>query len=578
MISFIIDKCNFLAYIDFMPTKEEIRLILKQLEGKSADELENETLEFKRWEPNIKQLHKLLREEAVCLANARGGTLVLGVRDRVKTRKQSIEGVGPFEIPSLRRAIYDGTDPHILSDIEELVEPEATLLLVHIPKGLPPHTTSDGVCKIRIGSSCAPLTGRMLAQLLASGGQRDFSAEPLPGASLEDLDSNDTESLRRYAGDDGENARLTKMKTADLLAALGLMDKDHLTFACILLLGKESSIRRLIPQHEVTFIRYIGKPRYDQRRDMRSSLFSVLREMESFISVNNRLKTVQENGFRQLELPDLSWEVSREAILNAMTHRDYFVRQGIQVGLRRDCLEIISPGGFVGGVTPENILRHPPVHRNELLARVFQTIGMVNRVGLGVDRIYEGLLRLGKNLPRFSADESHVQLTIPLESHAEFALFVSEEQREGHQLELDDLILLKRLVQVSSLDRRSAAAALQLSEEEAVDRLIKLREAGYFVVRGRGRSAAYDLRRDLADRLRGRGRVDAEMLLDKEGIKLRILTLLRERGKLTNAEIRRFSSLSRTQVYGLAKELEAEGKIRFQGHGRAAFMELKEKK
>jgi len=557
-----------------MPNKEKIRAILKQLDGKCADELENETLEFKRWESNLKQLHKILREEAVCLGNACGGTIVLGVDNKTRTRKEAIQGVGVFDIASLRRAIYDGTDPHILVDIEDMVEPEGTLLLVHIPKGLPPHTTTDGVAKIRVGTECKPLTGRMLAQLLASGGQRDFTAEIIPETNIDDLDPEAISALRRIIGQDAENKRLANLSAKELTAALSLSVDGNLTIAAVLLLGRAELIHRVIPQHEVTFIRYTGPTRYDQRKDMRGSILSVLKDMEERISVNNRIKTVQENGFRQLELPDLSWEVSREAVLNALTHRDYFVRQGIQVALRCDRLEIISPGGFVGGVLPENILRHPPVHRNELLARVFQTIGMVNRVGLGVDRIYEGLLQLGKDTPHYSADESHVQLTIHLESHTEFALFVLEERRKGYELVLDDLILLRRLVHVSSLDRWSAASALQLSEDEAAERLVKLREAGYVVVRGRGRSAAYDLKRDLADRLRGRGRVDAEMMLDREAIKLRILSLLRERNKLTNSEIRRFSSLDRVQVYRLVKELEAEDKIRFQGRGRAAFIEL----
>jgi ATP-dependent DNA helicase RecG len=561
-----------------VPTKEEIRAILKQLEGRSAHELESETLEFKRWEPNLKQLHRLLREEAVCLANTRGGAIVLGVNERARTRKEAIQGVGQYDIPSLRRAIYDGTDPHILVDIEEIIEPEGTLLLVHIPRGLPPHTTTDGVSRIRVGSECKPLTGRMLAQLLAAGGQRDITAEVIPDACLDDLDPKDIAELRRIIEQDAENKNLASLQVNELLSSLGLVSGENPVFACLLLLGKAEVIRRTIPQHEVTFIRYIGPTRYDQRKDLRGSLLSVLKDMENLISINNRIKTIQENGFRQLELPDLSWEVSREAVLNAMTHRDYFIRQNIQVALRRDRLEVISPGGFIGGVTPENILRHPPVHRNELLARVFQTIGLVNRVGLGVDRIYERLLELGKDLPRYSADESHVQLTIPLESHTEFALFVLEERRRGKVLLLDDLILLSQLVHVSSLDRWSAASALQLSKDEAAERLVKLREAGYLVVRGRGRSATYDLNRGLADRLTGRGRVDAEMLLDREGVKLRILSLLRERGRLTNSDIRRFSAMDRIQVYRLVKELEADGKIRFKGRGRAAFIELAENK
>jgi ATP-dependent DNA helicase RecG len=417
----------------------------------------------------------------------------------------------------------------------------------------------------------------MLAQLLASGGQRDFTAEIVPGANMSSLSPADIATMRGIIAHEGGDKRLAKLNDGDLLAALGLIDESRLTLAGLLLLGKAEVLRRVVPQHEVTFIRYVQSTRYDQRHDMRGSLLSILKAMENLISVNNRIKTVQENGFRQLELPDLSWEVGREAILNAMTHRDYFIRKGIQVALRPDRLEITSPGGFVGGVRPENILRHPPVHRNELLARAFQTIGLVNRVGLGVDRIYEGLLELGKDLPRYSADESHVQLCIPLESHPEFALFVSEERRKGGILNLDELILLRQLIHVSSLDRWSAAAALQLSKQEAADRLINLREIGYLVVRGRGRGAAYDLRRDLAERLRGKARVDAEIPLDKEGIRLRIIALLKERGSLKNAEIRRFSGLNRSQAYRLVKELEAEGTIRFRDRGRAAFIELAEK-
>jgi ATP-dependent DNA helicase RecG len=235
-------------------------------------------------------------------------------------------------------------------------------------------------------------------------------------------------------------------------------------------------------------------------------------------------------------------------------------------------LEIVSPGGFIGGITPENVLRHPPIHRNELLARVFQSVGLVNRVGLGVDRIYEGLLRLGKDVPRYSSDESHVRLVLPLTTDQNFVLFIAKEERAKGLFELDDLLILRELTKTSSLDRWSAARALQLSEEEAAARLVRLRGAGYLIVRGRGRGAAYDLRRDLAERLRGRAAVDASLPLEEEAVRLRILALLRERGKLSNEEIRKFSGFNRTQVYRLVKVLETEGKVRFAGKGRGAHL------
>lgn len=555
-----------------MRNREQIRNILNRLDGQPADALEDEDLEFKPWEEDPKTLHRMLRENVVCLANARGGTIVLGVRDRARSRRDAIQGVGRYDLSGLRRAIYDGTEPHILVEIEEIVEPEGPILLIHVPKGMPPHTTSDGVAKIRIGKECKPLTGRTFAQLMASGGQRDLTAEIVAEASDDNFDPLEIVELRKVIRQYVQRSDLANLDDRYLLSSLGLISEKGVTLAGLLLTGKPEALIHHAPQHEVIFLRCRSTTQYDQRRDLRGPLLSVLREMENLVSVNNRIKTVQEEGFGQLEFPDLSWEVAREAVLNAITHRDYFLRQGVQVSLYRDRLEIISPGGFIGGISPENILRHPPVHRNELLARVFQSIGFVNRVGLGVDRIYEGLLKLGKDVPRYTADESHVRLVIPLKTDAHFALFIAQEERKKGPFELDDLLILRELTKTLSLDRWSAARILQLSEDESAARLVRLREEGYLVVRGRGRGASYDLRRDLADRLRGRALVDASIPIEEEAVRLRILTLLHERGKLTNAEVRRFSGFSRTQVYHLVKELEKERKIRFAGKGRGAHI------
>lgn len=555
-----------------MKTKEEIRALLRRLEGETADLLEDEDLEFKPWEEDAKSLHRMLRETAVCLANARGGTVVLGIRDRVRTRREAIQGVGRYDLAGLRRAIYDGTEPHLLVEIEELVEPEGSLLLVHIPKGMPPHTTSEGIAKIRIGKECKPLTGQTFAQLMASGGQRDPTAEIVQAIKEEDLDPLEIAELRKIVQRETKNAQLANFDDHHLLEALSLISREGVTLAGLLLVGKQEALARLVPQHEVTFTRHQSATRYDQRKDLRGPLFSVLRETEQLLSANNRIRTVQEKGFGQLEFPDLSWEVAREAVLNAVTHRDYFLRQSVQIALYRDRLEITNPGGFIGGVTPQNVLRHPPAHRNELLARAFQSVGLVNRVGLGVDRIFDGLLRLGKALPKYTADESHVRLTIPLDTHDAFALFVAKEEQKGNRLEMDDLLLLRTFVRISSIDRWTASEVLQLPEEEAAVKLVHLRERGYLTVRGRGRGASYDLRRDLAEQFRGRSAVDADMPLEEEGVRLRILTLLRERGRLTNSEIRRFSGFSRVQVYRLMKRLEENGEVRFAGRGRAAHI------
>lgn len=123
------------------------------------------------------------------------------------------------------------------------------------------------------------------------------------------------------------------MDDQPLLSALGLVSSDGVSLAALLLVGKPEALARHVPQHEATFLRYQTPTRYDQRRDFRGPLLAVLRDLEQVVSVRNRVRTVQEEGFGQLELPDLSWEVAREAVLNAVTHRDYFLRQGAQIAL-----------------------------------------------------------------------------------------------------------------------------------------------------------------------------------------------------------------------------------------------------
>ena len=240
------------------------------------------------------------------------------------------------------------------------------------------------------------------------------------------------------------------------------------------------------------------------------------------------------------------------------------------VELRLGRFEVTSPGGFLGGVTADNILRHPPVRRNPLLAEVFQSVGYVNRAGLGVDRIYEDLLRFGKGLPRYEADEAIVRVKLPTRTHEAFARFVAEETRGRRRLELDDLIVLWTATAGGEVNRRSAARSLQLPEEEAGERLAALRGRGLLVARGRGRATSYRLAKHLSDLLRGKLATDLDLELDEEAVRLRVQTVLADRGSLSNAEVRTMTGLARRDAVLLMNRLREEGLARVEGRGRAA--------
>lgn len=555
---------------------DELQALLDRLDDETADSLECETLEIKRRPRDREELKKWLVKSAVCFANQRGGCVLVGVNDRTKGRSKAITGIGDLPYRGIERDVYDATDPHILIEIEEMTVAEGTILAAHVPKGIPPHTTSNGKAWVRIEDHCMPLTGSTMVRMISSSGSLDMSAAPVEGASLGDLSPEALQRCREYLQRRPGLSSLAAEDDEALLSALRLASSGAPTRAALILLGKPEAIARYLPQHEITVLRYAASAKYDRRQDMRGPLLLELRRIENELAAASAIRMVQPHGFAQLELPTIDWEVAREAILNAVAHRDYFLRQGVIVALRRDQVEIISPGGFLDGITPANVLRHHPLHRNKLLASALQQLNFVDQVGAGVDRIYERLLRAGSRLPTYTADESSVSLTLPLGGSDEFAAWVVEHEAENGELDLDRLIILRRLVEVGALDRWSAAECLQTHETTAAERLAAMRSEGLVVARGRGRATTYELPRPLSQRLRGRAVTDADHPLDRESIRLRILALLRERGRLTNAEIRDFSGYSRQQVLAIEKALEREGLIEMHGHGRGAHITLAE--
>ncbi len=550
----------------------EIRALLRRLDGAPADSLESETLECKGWEASPAARDRCfgeLREAVVCLANARGGLILLGIADRKRTRQDAIHGVGHLDADEVRRNVYSGTDPPILVETEELIEPEGRLLVVRVPRGIPPHTTTDGVGKIRVGKECRPLTGSGVSRLLFAGGQRDLSGELMPGASPGDLDPDQIKRLVRAIEAEGGKPELARLAPEELLANLGLTRQGDVTLAAVLLLGRSTALARWAPQHEVVFMRFRSQTRYDVRHDLKGPLLSVLDRLERLFESQVGIVTAEAGGFREIRVPDLTWWTAREAVLNAMVHRDYFLHQSVQIEVHRDRVTIVSPGGVIGGVTPANVLRHPPVRRNSLLADALQTLGFVNRAGLGVDRIFEEMLRLGKASPRYESDESHVRLSVFIRTQVPFARFVAEETRAGRKLDLDDLILLRGLTDRGSLDRWSGADALHLTEADAAERLVSLRERGYVTPQGRGRGTAYRLQRRFSDLLRGTD-TDHDLPLEGEAVRLRLQAVLAERSRLTNADVRRISGYSRREALRLLADLKEQGFVKLEGRGRGA--------
>ena len=554
--------------LPFVQKPLDIRKLLQQLEGATAASLESETLEFKRWDADAKSMWRKVRESVVALANQSGGYLVLGVEDGVAGRA-AISGVPDIDLGDLVRRIHDGTDPGIIVEAEELDEPEGRVVALRVPRGIPPHTTREGVAKIRIGAESKPLTGHSLAELMNRARKHDLTAEPPAGAGSGDLDPAEIERMRAALARRETTRHIAAMSDEDLLRELELARDGVPTRAAVLLLGTRAALRRTMPDHEVIVSRRASRTDYDYRENLRLPLLALLEEMRRFIEANISLTVIQPPGFQELEIPNLSWRTAREGLLNALAHRDYFPSQSIHVDLLPDRLEITSPGGFIEGVTPENVLWHPSARRNPLLAEALEKIGLVNRSGFGVKRIYEETLSDGKDLPQYEAGLSFVKLTLPTAINPSFARLARGARQSGEPLAIEELILLRGIARNGALTRRSAAELLPLTEEQTAERLPALRERGFLDASGRGRGTAYRFAAPFAELNPERGGAVARDG-GRGAARRLVLEALRERGRLTNAEIRTLTGLSRAQVLRLMGELRREGAAEVRGRRRGA--------
>jgi len=516
---------------------------------------------------------------AVCMANGGGGTVVLGVSDRAVGRTAAISGV-PVEVDSnrLRKAIYDSTDPKLTPVFEEIAVPEGTgrLLVMQVYPGLPPYTDTAGRAKVRIGKECQPTTGTVRRRIMVETGETDFTATEIPGVPAAHLSAVAIEQLREIAGREKAPEELLRLSDLDLMNALGAVRNGQLTTAGLLLAGKESAIREHLPGYVWTHLRMRDDTRYVDRLDGRDALPLALARTWDRIMADNPITTV-EYGLFHFEYRTYPEIALREALLNVFCHADYRIPGPIIVKQFPRKLEIGNPGGFVGGISPENILHHQPVTRNPRLVDALTRLRLVNRSSLGISRMFTALLIEGKEPPLIEEQGDAVKVTfLAREMSVAFRSFVSEESGRGRLLSVDHLLILLHLMSHPELEAAAAARICQRSESEAREILIEMqRSFGYLERGGTGRGTYWTLRPEVHRRLSVSGLADRDRRIDWEAAKTRILSVLKQRAErgehgLSNMEVRQITSLDRKQVNRLMHQLEAEGQARIEGYGRGA--------
>ena len=391
-----------------MRTAANIESLLPELEHCIADDLEDQDLDFKQWDTQSRdKAVRTVVQMAVCMANGGGGTVVFGVADRSQGRESAILGVPPeIDINLLKKAVYDQTDPKITPVFEELAVPEGTgrLLLMQIYPGMPPYTDSAGRGTIRVGKDCQPLTGTLRRKIGVETGETDYTGEAVSPVDNQLLSATALESLRNQARKERAPDDLLRLSDVDLLSTLGLVKQGKLTRAAILLAGTEAAIREHLPGHNWTFLQMTSDTDYGIREDRVSALPLSIQRIEELLVPFNPITTYKQGMFHYeyRTWPEIA---VREALMNAFCHVDLRIAGPVMVKLYSNRLEISNNGGFIAGITPNNILHHQPAARNPLLVEALEdrklSVGApyFDRIALPLGVMLVALMGVGPALP-----------------------------------------------------------------------------------------------------------------------------------------------------------------------------------
>ena len=525
---------------------------------------------------------KELVSEIVGMTNTEGGVLYLGVEDN-----GDITGVHKkHKDPNGAMALIANKTVPSLSVRAEIVEEEGIeVLQIQIPMSKTIIATSDGkIQRRRLKPDGSPENVPMypyeIPGRLSSLSQLDYSAQILMGATMDDLDGNERDRLRNIIKYRKGDKTLLELTDEELDKALQLVKEEagvlYPTVTGMLLLGKEDRIAELLPTAKAVF-QVLEGTKVRKNEQTSKPLLATFEMFEEYMKAWNPEREMEYGLFR-VPIPEFSEAAYREGLVNAFCHRDYTVIQAVRVAIEDEGLTISSPGGFIEGVNLKNLLTVEPHGRNPVLADALKRIGLAEKTGRGIDRIFEGSIVFGRPLPDYSETTStYVKLFIQrAEPDLAFTKMISnEENRLGRSLPINSLLILSALQSQRRLTIAEITELTNIGEIRAKAVVEKLVEAGLVDASGNNKARFYILSSKVykeQDNIVGYVRQTG---IDAVKYEAWIMELIQKQGgKITRDNVVELLNVTPSQAYRLLKKMSDKGRINLVGSGRAAYYEL----
>ncbi|HEY6545157.1 MAG TPA: ATP-binding protein [Dokdonella sp.] len=445
--------------------------------GQPVEELESLTLDFKEeagrrdntgaygpGKAHNTKAARALAEEAACFANSEGGVLVVGVADKA-TGPSAFVGTD-LDAEWLREQVWESTQPRLAVDVHEITHDGVRLLLVVVQRGYRLHRSSRRF-KHRIATQCVEMSAEDQRRAEETRSGYDWSAE-LSDLMLTDVAEGAVERARDYLRASGEDSRLTlaTRPTPDLLRALNVVDGDgRLTNAGKLLFVAGGHVlvdyqRRKAPGSSST-----------DRVEATAPL------LNAYAEIKTRIDAVNEE--RQLQLPSgvrprirlIPDRAVREALVNALIHRDYRSPDPVLVEFTGNQLVVSSPGGFPPGIHADNIISERSHPRNRSLTAVFRSLRLAEQEGVGVDRMYRDMVGAGHETPTFAERGSRVRCVLTGGEPSEPVVALMASLPPDAQDDVDLALILHTLMERPTVGPDELTFRLQKLPQEATEAL-----------------------------------------------------------------------------------------------------------
>lgn len=523
---------------------------------------EAEILEFKEAKSNFDSRER--SDYCAAIANMGGGKLVLGISDDKK-----IVGTSVFQgtINKIPQQIYQ--DIGITAVVEEVQHPDGRVVIFDIPpRPVGQRVRSNGkyAYPIRRGESLGEMDDAMTREILNEI-QPDFSSSIVEQLTLSDLDQGAVENFKNRRVEKTGNDGLRDAPLEQILKDAELMRGGKLTIACLSLLCKPEKITEFLPQVEIIY-EWRNDPNqihHDFRISWRAPYFAIYDDIWNTINARN-IRIPYQVGFIQEEVLAFDEKACREAVNNAVAHRDYSISgRSIMIYASPHFFTVVSPGCFPSRITPENILTAPPYWRNRLIAEAFERTKFVERSGQGIDNIFEASIRQGKGLPDFNgSDENTVQINIPAQvQDVQFVKFLERVANERQiNFSFDEIYELERLrvqKQLSIMKHKEKFLSLGI-----IEKIGKTRGMQYILSH---KYYSYKEKPGVYTRIRG---------ITREHKKELVLEHIRREGKGVKKDFTdAFPDLKVGDISNLLQELKNEGKIERVGSDRGGYWQIK---